>query len=81
MVVAIIPGNLLNHQNVMEAARQGFSLHNDVVHKKTHAARAQANSTTILPTFCPWKRPMKAPTALSIPFATVSLCFTLPAFK
>jgi hypothetical protein len=44
-------------------------------------AKAQTNSTTILPTFCPWKRPRKAPTALSIPFTTVSLCFTLPDLK
>jgi hypothetical protein len=29
----------------------------------------------------PWKRPMKAPTAWSIPFTTVSLCFSLPALK
>jgi hypothetical protein len=34
-----------------------------------------------LPIFCPWKRRMKAPTALSIPFTTVSWCFTLPALK
>ena len=42
---------------------------------------ATARSTTILPTFCPWKRPMKALTASLIPFTTVSLFFSLPVRK
>ena len=45
------------------------------------ARESYVNFTTILPTFCPWKRPMNAPTAWSIPGTTVSLCFTLPALK
>jgi len=71
----------IDRRKCAEVASKTFDVQNDVTHKKTDEARGQANSTTILPIFCPWKRRMKAPTVLSIPSATISWCFTLPALK
>src|ERR1022692_3150156 len=74
-------GQTIDHREGAEGANKTFDVQNDCTYKKTRKARHQANCTTILPTFCPWKSPMKAPTALSIPSTTVSSCFTFPALK
>ena len=50
----------IDRRKCAEAASKTFDVQNDVTHKKTDEARGQANSTTILPIFCPWKRRMKA---------------------
>ena len=68
-------GEPVHRRKCAEAPGEGYDVQNDFAHGK---GLAQASSTTILPTFCPWKRPMKAAGAWSIPFTTVSLFFNLP---
>ena len=69
---------LANRRKCAEAGNEGLDIDSEFARED---AVAQANWTTILPMFRPWNRPMKASTAWSIPFATVSLFFSLPALK
>ena len=75
---AVAASALANRRKCAEAGSESLDIDSEFARED---AVAQANWTTILPMFRPWNRPMKASTARSSSFATVSLFFRLLEFS